>query len=760
MPTHAARALKGALFRSKSGAMAPRKTSDGRDIPRLLGARQRTMSLLAAVFEDEARREASQRERPRPQPRSRVGFVLAAALGCVLAALAGGVGAWCLETPRLDALDEALAHGDLEALDEALAQVEADTPRARSGRAWARAQQAVWGAAAPSEATMVSRGAEGPNHERAVALVAAMRGDAAGEIASGPWPQGIAAGRTLVGLPAAADALSQARRPAGASRTLAALQFSLGDVSAALRTLDATDTRGARADAAFYESLMRPGGGTAVGRVPGRAALLQAKAEIESGDHEAARVSLAEARASMLSWDPVATTTGLRLSFLAADAEGLRAWSADSRFSPQVRALAVAYAHASDGAWDDVVSSLRSHDVDAPWVAYVLGYAAAERGRWTDALRLAATARRGMPGRVELEVLAAWVAAHVLDADGAHRRLVALSERAPWAPRLWTAQAEAASASGAPAAEVTAAYERALEVEHRPAGAAAALAEAASPDEALHLWAMATAFDPTEASHRVALGEVQADFGRIREAWSNLANVVDADADPEAWLTLVELALLRSQGQAPAELPLEIEAWLDAAESAGASEADVRRLRLRARLVRGERVGAQASALAQRHRDDAAVVALAVEALGAEDRIQAARQHAERSRRTLARGELPVVSVALANVLRKEGEVREAAQLSSKGWSAMGPDAHALTVFAAARDAVDAWLALGNTSGARAIARELTARLPISPEAWVLRARVQRAAGEHDFACRSLGRARTLDPNARYEPGSCRDEAI
>ncbi|MCR9165110.1 MAG: hypothetical protein ACE37F_21440 [Nannocystaceae bacterium] len=736
--------------------MAPRKTSDGRDIPRLLGARQRTMSLLAAVFEDEARREASRRGRRRSKQRSRVGFALAAALGCVLAALAGGVGAWSLQTPHLDALDEALALGDLEVLDDALAQVESDTPRARAGRALARAQQAVWGAAAPAEASMASRGAEGPHHDQAAALVDAMRGDAT---TAGAWASAITAGRTLQDLPAAVQALSRAHRPAGASRTLAALQFSLGDVSAALQTLDATGTAGARADAAFYESLTRPGGGTAVG-APGRAALLRAKAEVESGEREAARVALAQARASMLPWDPVATTTGLRLSFLAADADGLRAWSADARFSPQVRALAAAYAQASAGAWDDTVSSLASHDSGAPWVAYVLGYAAAERGRWTDALRLAATARRGMPGRVEPEVLGAWVAGHVLDPEGAHRRLVALSERAPWAPRLWTARAESASASGRPAAEVTAAYERALEVEHRPASAAAALARTASPDEALHLWAMAATLDPTEARHRLALGEVQADLGRLGEAWANLATAQDAARDPEAWLTLVELALVRSRGQATPEIPVEIGAWLDAALASGASAEDVQRLRLRTRLARGERVGAQASALALRHRDDAAIVALAVEALGAEGRLPAARHHVERARRTLARGELPVVTLALANVLRERGEVREAAQLSFKGWSALRSDAHALTVLAAASDAVDAWLALGNTNGARAIARELTQRLPSSPEAWLLRARVQRAADEPDFACRSLGRARTLDPNVVLERGWCRDEAM
>lgn len=733
-------------------SMAPRKTSDGRDVPRLLGARQRTMALLAAVLEDEARREAPQRWRRRSESRSRVGFVLAAALGCVLSAVAGGVGAWSLETPRLDALDEALQRGDLDALDDALERVDPDSARARSGRALARTQQAVWGSASTAEASLALRDGDGPHHERASALISAMRGDAASDDA---WSAGIAAGRSLVGLRAATASLQRTReRPAGASRTLAALQFTLGDVSAALATLDATNTAGADADAAFYGAWVRADTRSSVAAVPGRAALLSAKAAVEAGDHDAAGIALAEARTSMLPWDPVATTAALRLSFLAADVQGLRAWAGDSTFSEEVRELAGAYAEAASGNWDAAESTLRRRDDAAPWVAYVLGYAAAERGRWPRAVRLAATARRGMPGRIELEVLSAWVGAHFLDAGGAHHRLLALTERAPWAPRLWTARAQAAAANGRPDAEVFADYERALEVESRPAGAAAALAAHAPAADALHLWTMAVEFDPTQPDYRVALGEIQAERGHLREAWVNLASTRDADA--EVWLTLVELSLVRRADVGE----LRVDGWLDAAAAAGAPEHDVERLRLQLRLARGETIGGDAASLARRRPDDAAAVALAVRALGAEGRVLAARQRAVRARRTVGRRERPIVTLALANVLRGSGEVREAAQLAFKAWSALPSDAHAIATFAAARDAVDAWLELGNTNGARAIARDLTQRLPNSPDAWLLRAEVQRAAGAHDFACRSIGRAHTLDPNADIERGSCQDDAI
>ncbi len=709
------------------------------------------MALLAAVLEDEARRQAPQRWHRRSESRSRVGFALAAALGCVLAAVAGGVGAWAFETPELDALDVELQRGDLEALDDALDRVDSDSARARSGHALARAQQAVWGAASSAEASLALRDGDGPHHARASALVSAMRGDAASQDA---WARGIAAGRSLSGLRAATEALERRReRPAGASRTLAALQFTLGDVSAALATLDATNTAGADADAGFYDAWLRSAARPITAGVPGRAALLSAKAAVEAGDHDAAGIALAEARGSMLPWDPVATTAALRLGFLAADVQGLRAWAGDSTFSQQVRELAAAYAEAASGNWDATESMLRHHDEGAPWVTYVLGYAAAERGRWPRAVRLAATARRGMPGRIELEVLSAWVGAHFLDAGGAHRRLLALTEHAPWAPRLWTARAQAAAVNGRPDAEVLADYERALAVESRPAGAAAALAAHAPDDEALHLWTMAVEFDPTQIEYRVALGQIQAERGHLREAWVNLAPVRDAEAD--VWLTLVELSLVRRENVAG-----RTDDWLDAAAAAGAHEDDVQRLRLQVRLARGETIGPDASALARRRPDDAAAVALAVQALGAEGRVLAARQRAVRARRTVARRDRPLLTLALANVLRTSGEVREAAQLAFKAWSALPRDAHAITTFAAARDAIDAWLELGNTNGARAIARDLTLRLPNSPDAWRLRAEVQSAAGEHDFACRSIGRAQTLDPNADIERGSCRDEAI
>lgn len=725
--------------------MAPRKTSDGRDVPRLLGARQRTMSLLALVFEDEARREVAAKRRRDAVSRSRAGFVIAAAMGCGLAALAGGVLAWALQTPELDRVEVLLAQGDIAALDDALGALDDDSPRARSARALARAQQAVWGAAPLAEATLALRDGDGPHAALAEALVSGMKGEVSGS--ADAWAQGIAAGRSLelAEIERATAALTDVQpRPRGATRTLAALQFCRGDVSAALATLEGAEGAAAASDARFYAAWMRPSaeGQGGVAEVPGRAALLRAHRCVLRGDDEGAKAALADARDDLLRWDPVAIVAGLRLGFLAGDADGLRAWSEDASFSARVRGLARAYAHAASGDWVAAEAELQAEDPDAPWVAYVLGHAAAERGRWSDAVRLAAVARRGMPGRAELDVLGAWVATHVLDASGAHDRLVALGEQAPWAPRVWTARAQAAEAIGRPAAEVLPLYERALEEEHRPAGAAAALAAHASGEEALHLSTMAVEFEPSEPRHRQALALAQVDRGRLAEAWLNLEPLQDGDA--EVWLTRVELAFARRTET----LDPRVEGWIERAAAAQADPAAVERLRLRARFARGASLGPEARVLAQHQPDDGEAIALAIRALARDGKLPAARRLAERTRRRLPRVFGARATLALASALREHGEIREAAQLAFKGWSGLPDSAPALQTLVAAAEAVEIWLELGNTSGARAIARDLTDRLPHSPDAWVLRARVQLAAQAVDYACRSLGQARALDPNA------------
>ncbi len=744
--------------------MGATKTSERRGVPRLLGARERTMSLIAAVLEDEAQREAPARGRRCADARVRVGFVLAASVGCALAAFAGGFGASWLDTPELDHVETALEVGGVDAIDDALAGLddtaERDSDRARIARAHARAQQAAWGSASRVEASRLLRPADdGVHADRAAGLVAAM-GGTAGELDSA-WARGLAAGRTLelaAMRRAVEDLLADPVRPAGATRTLAALEFALGDVSAAFSTLDALGTPAAAADLAFYEAWVgpRPAAPAAEHEVPGRAALLRAFADVQRSEPEQAALALADARAQMLPWDPVAVSTALRLSFVAADEQGLRAWSDDDsgRFSSEVRGLAAAYADALHGQAEAAESRLEGLDADAPWIAYLRGFVAAEQGRWSDALRFSAVARRGMTGRDELEVLAAWVAAHVLDAELAHERLLAFSEDAAWAPRGWTALAQASEAVGSPDAEVARYYERALEVEHRPADAAAALAVRASGDEALHLWTMASELEPSASRHRVALGMAQVQIGRWNEAWDNAGALEDGDA--QAWLTLVQLGLSRVGPQA--SLDPRAEGWIDQAQAADAPADAVAVARLQVAFARGEDVSKRARALSRAYPERADAAALSIQSLGRAGRVPAARREAAHARRRLPKSEQPALALALASVLREHGEVREGAQLAFKAWSGLPGEAGSIQTLIFARTAVEIWLELGNTSGARAIARELTTRLPASPDAWLLRAQVLVAADAPDFACRSLGQARALDPNVTLPGSRCEED--
>ncbi|MBV1858256.1 MAG: hypothetical protein KUG77_07580, partial [Nannocystaceae bacterium] len=649
------------------------------------------------------------------------------------------------------------------ALDEhALVPGEDSSLRARTARAHARAQQAAWGTAFRAEAAgLLAPGDEGPHASRATGLLAAMDGSTADDDNDDAWARGLAAGRTLeldALRGAVAELNTEGLRPAGATRTLAALQFSLGDVAAARSTLDALGTPAAAADLAFYQAWVRPTSEPSAGEqtVPGRAALIQAFAAVRQIDHEQAAFALADARAQLLPWDAVAVTTALRLSFVAADAKGLRAWSEDDSrpWSSEVRELAAAYADVLSGQADRAEARLQSFDADAPWVAYLLGFVAAEQGRWSDGMRHSAVARRGMTGRVELEVLAAWVASHVLDAEVAHSRLVALVEASRWAPRGWTALAQASEAVRAPEAAVLGLYERALEVEHRPAGAAAALAARASGDEALHLWMMASELEPNAARYGAALGMAQVRQGRLNEAWGNAASLQDGDA--QAWLTLVKLGLSRVGPEVA--LDPRVDRWIEYAQQAGAKPGAVEVARLQVAFARGVEVSKQARALSRLHPGRADAAALSIRSLGRAGRLLAARRDAALARRRLAKSDTPAVTFALAAVLRERGELREGAQLAFKGWSGLSAQAGPIEALGFATVAVDIWLELGNSSGAQAIARELTHRMPASPDAWLLRARVQVAAGAPTSACRSLGRAQALDPDVTLVGSPCEED--
>ncbi|MGH1342209.1 MAG: hypothetical protein ACRBN8_11685 [Nannocystales bacterium] len=722
------------------------------------------MSLIAAVLEEEeAEREAPARQHRKSLARGRVGFVLTAGFGCALAALAGGLGASWLDTPELDQFEALLEVGGVDALEDALSELEAvsgadSSSRARIARAHARAQQAAWGSAFIAEADgLLAPGDDGVHAARASALLAGMEGTA--RDAEGAWARGLAAGRSLevTAMHRAVDELqAQRRRPAGATRTLAALQFSLGDVSAAFATLEEVHTPQAAADRAFHAAWVGPVQDQApilAQEVPGRNSLLRAFSAIRDADHEQAVLALADARGHLLPWDPVAVSTALRLSFIAADAQGLRSWSKDDSrpWSAEVRTLAAAYADVLSGQTDSAQARLDGFSADAPWVAYLGGFVAAEQQQWPDAMRHCAVARRGMAGRAELDVLAAWVATHVLDAEVAHAQLVGLSEHAAWAPRVWTALARASERVGAPQQQVERFYERALEVEHRPAAAAAALAARASGDEALHLWTMASEFEPAAAQYRVSLGMTQVGQGRLAEGWSNASSLEHGDAD--AWLSLVQLALFRAR--AGGTVDSRAEGWVRKAEAAAATTEAVEVARLQVAFARGEDVSKQARALSRDYPRRADAAALSIRSQGRAGRVLAARRDAVLARSRLERPEIPLTTLALAEVLREHGELREAAQLAFKAWSGLSPEADALEALVVARTAADIWLDLGNASGARSIARELTSRLPASPDAWLLRARVQIAAGVPASACRSLGRARTLDPDVVLEGSRC-----
>lgn len=729
-----------------------RQGRDARRVPTLLGAREHTMSLIAAVLDDEARKDGLLR---RPSG-MHWGSTMALGFGCF--ALGLGVAAtWSLTRGAPREHIESTEHGSLTALRSTVDELDdaADQTDAAELRALAQAQRYVWG---DVDAAAVDASLEGASQAtQARALVLASRGEPAGEDPGTPWRNwalAIRAARQPGDVDAITNAIARLRKtkdaPIGARRTLASLQFAAGDVSAATATLSMLDAPFAVADATLYETAYRRRARESIDDAP---PLLQAWIALRQGARQTACANLDETRAGVLPWDPAAWSLALDLSFTCADADGLRTWAeSDPRWSTTTRAVTLAHADMLDGRWDDALTRVEDLDARAPTVAFVKGWTAAEQGRWADAARLSSEVQRGAPGRPCVDVFAARVGAHFVDAEVGLGKLEALVQRTPWAPRVWTALGEARAMTGAAGHQTRAAYERALQHEHRPSGAALALASLGDPSETLDLLTMAAAFSPSSAEYLAALGVAQARHGRVQAAQRNLSSAAQSGAaDADALLALVDLVSAEAELGAP--LDTRVSTWIEDARARGADDDALALARLRVDVLQGvEGAASKARTFARTHPRSAQAQAVAVRALAKSGRSDAAHRVVVQARRRLDRSGRGIVALAEASMLLDDGRERAAAEVAFRAWATMAKHAEpSASLLHAARSASDAWLALGNTNGARAIARELTTTMPESPDAWALRAAVQVAADENGYACMSLDQARALDPNVRIE---------
>jgi tetratricopeptide (TPR) repeat protein len=394
-----------------------------------------------------------------------------------------------------------------------------------------------------------------------------------------------------------------------------------------------------------------------------------------------------------------------------------------------------------------------------PRVAYIQALALVEQRRWAEAGPWIERATKVLGPRVELEVASARVELRTGDPAVALRRLTALAEEEPFAPRAWTGLGEAHLAQRSGGGDMIAAkraLQRAVEREPLPAEAMGALAELANRRRASDPEGMrdaeqwlrrAVETNPRLPHHRERLARFLADDARDDKA----REVLDALLDTKGISanTLILRAQLAITGE---ETAIDVQALLDRAAAAGGDAKTIERERARAWMVFGKR-----SDLDEAQRRLGALVE--ADPLDIPSRILLAqtwtrmhdRKEAERILRRgfhhVAENEKGRLFQAWAELDARLGKSRVAAGRGRAAWvRLLDEDRPAPELLPFAELVAKLWIRQRNDRIALTTVEQLTTRLPLHARAWTIRARIELAAKQTASARQSIDRALALDP--------------
>lgn len=437
---------------------------------------------------------------------------------------------------------------------------------------------------------------------------------------------------------------------------------------------------------------------------------------------------------------------------------------------------------AIDRAWVTLMSGdvMKALDVTAalpqahPRVAYVQALALVEQRRFAEAQPWVERASTLLPGRVELEVAAARIELRRGDPVVALRRLSALAEEEPFAPRAWTGLGEAelgpdaqGPAAQGPAAQgpaagavdlrkAKAALERAVEREPIAAEAMLLLAEianrrrAADPEgmRAAQAWLeRAVETNPYLPRYRERLAEFLVDNAHADQAKPLLAALADTPGvTGDTLVRYARVAILAGDRE------VDTESLLVRAAALGVDARTLDRERARAQIVDGSR-----TALAAAQQKLAAMVAqdpadIPTRILYAETW---ARQRDRKEAELALRRGFPHVPesqkgrlyLAWADVDARLGKAKVAAGRARAAWvRLLDEDRPAPELLPAAELTARLWLRMDNERVALTVTEQLTDRLPLHAEAWTIRAEAELGANEAASARASVDKAIALDP--------------
>lgn len=563
-------------------------------------------------------------------------------------------------------------------------------------------------------------------------------------------------------------------------RLRAWLELHGGDPRAALASLDAardlSDTHmGLAADEALYNALLRQelaGVASVADQLIDRdyaglsvtdrahAVLARAVVHVQSGEAADGLARLDEAWSGLEPWNVIGRRLAVVTSLEAGDTTRVEAWAGEAGLPAGEADIYRAWGVFLAGDIMEALARLETLDQAHPRVAYVQGLALVEQGRWTEAAPWLSRADSLLPGRIEIEVARARADSRLQDQATALRKLQALAEEEPYAPRAWTGLGEAELLQASPdydAAER--ALRRAIEREPLPAEAMLQLGQVElrrSPHDptaevaALRLFERAAAVHPKLPRYRVAAALHLAKLGLLERAVPALkALVEEPGVGAEVPLALAEAKLRGDVVELDA-----VEALLATAAERGADAKRVELLRLQVLVRRGaedkDALSEAATKLTTRVEGAPSDVGARVLLL----RVLLAQRDKKAAETTLRRGLSVVEDGHKARLLyewarmeARTGKKRVAAPRSRRAWVEMlAEDRPAVELLDTAELAVRMWLFQKRERIAITIATRLTERLDYHAQAWTLRAKAELADGETRDARDSVTKALELDP--------------
>lgn len=578
-------------------------------------------------------------------------------------------------------------------------------------------------------------------------------------------------------------AVAEASKEEGATalrRLHARLVFQAGDGEKALEILNEARQRAAEhvglaADEVLYNALLgqRYGGVADIAdqllegfelstRDRAHARLARAVVHVHAGEVDKGSKLLSEAFGALAPWETRARTVALETALAAADVELTREILAAGEFDEQERGEYEAWLELIDGDVMAALDRLAKLEQAAPRVALLQGLALVEQARWAEAAPWLERAQKLLPGRIDVEVARARVEIREGDPEQALRKLEAMAEEEPYAPRAWTGLGEAILAvheagKGRSRREAERAFQKAIDRERLPAEAAMRLGEVldaqraqdgSSAKAALEAYEKAVEINDRLPRYRARLGLYLEQLGFLKRAETQLEKV--ADRKGIAWPELVALARVKVINAHAAEKPLpEIEPWLNRAEELGAPPRELARERGRRLYLLPEVPEDAVNILGRLVDEDPSDVDTRV--LYA--RALFARFDREEAVRVLRRGIKETDEPARLYLEWAEIESRSRPKKSSmfrarSAWKSMlGENQAPYLLIDAAEKVSRIFLRTKEEKLGLQVGRELTERVPYHTQSWEIRAAFQLRAGNTSDASQSAQRALELDAN-------------